>query len=496
MDKVPLALPRKMLPGPEGALSAGCSSQWVKILPNNVSQITSAVATVSNSATVPTQVTLGATPINFFIPSAGPNSFIDTSKTSLSMRVRYVGTVASTPYSGVTAVLQSSAHSYINRMTTYVAGQVVDDVNSYDLAMCEELNWHLDIAQRDCNALQLGLLQETDVTNSVNRLQGHSIYNTSTGDNATVTFADAANGVGSRYFTYEVPLHNSFFGCLNKSMLPIGRLGKLECQLYTPQLAPVTILNAGAAGAGATFQVIIDQISLNVFQITLDSESASILPKSPIWTMHGETHRVGYGSISSGTSGAVSVQVPIRAMSVNRLSSRFSENVISTAGSVSGQFDSKLPLCSSINYFLNGQKRVPPVPHNSLFGTATLFARSMLAYFDGEYDWSKARSGIVPALYNGYIATGYALTSENVEALTFNSGSATTPLSMSAFSFAEDLRITSTSTFLAGQDLSNANSFLELNITASPTNSVNVAFIAKCDILFQINPDGSVSFRV
>jgi len=490
MEKVPLALPRKMLPGPEGALSANASSQWVKILPNNISQIVSAATTVSNSATVPTQVTLGATPINFDVPNAGPNSFIDTAKTSLSFRVRYqVTTAATTNYSGTQAFLQSSAHSFINRMTTFVAGQTVDDQNSYDLAMAEELNWSLDVAARDCNALQLGLCQEDDQTNSLNRLQGHSI--TAWGGASTLA------ATTSSFYSYEVPLYNSFIGILNKSMLPIGKCGKVQLQLYTPQLLPVTIINAaGAAGAGAIIQATIDNISLNVFQVNLDSESASILPKSPVWTMHAETHRVGYGSISAGTSGAVSIQVPIRAMSINRLSSRFSENVISTAGSVNGVYDSKMPLCSSINYFLNGQKRVPPVPHNSLFGSATLFARAMLSYFDGEYDWSRARSGIVPLPYLQYLATGSAPSVTTAEQLIVSAGSTSDATCMSAFVFSEDLRVTSTSTFLAGQDLSNGNSFLELNISNAPTNAVNVAFVSRCDILFQINPDGSVSFRV
>ena len=346
------------------------------------------------------------------------------------------------------------------------AGQVVDDVNGYDLAMAEELNWGLDVAQRDCNALQLGLNQESDIISSINAIQGHIITN-----------ASDLSALTQLYYTYEIPLYNSFLGCLNKSMLPIGKCGKVQLQLYTPQLAPITILNAaGALGAGAVVQVTLDNISLNIFQVALDAESASILPRSPVWSMHGETHRVGYGAIASGTAGAVSVQVPIRAMSVNRLASRFSENVISTAGSVNGQFDSKMPLCSSMNYFLNGQKRVPPVPHNSLFGTATIFSRAMLSYFDGEYDWLKSRCGIVPNSYLSYLATGTAPTVATAESLTVNAGSTTGVSTLSAFVFSEDLRVTSTSTFLAGQDLSNGNSFLELNISNAPTNSVNVAW--------------------
>ncbi len=36
---VVLGLPKKLLPSPEASLSEGCSSQWVKIQPNNVASV-------------------------------------------------------------------------------------------------------------------------------------------------------------------------------------------------------------------------------------------------------------------------------------------------------------------------------------------------------------------------------------------------------------------------------------------------------------------------
>lgn len=485
---IPLALPKTMLPTPEGAASAGISSQWVRILPNNASQVVSAEATVSASATVPTQITLGAQQLNFDLPTGqGANVWCDTAKSTVSLRVRYeVTTAATTNYTGTIAYLQSSAQSYINRCTTYVAGQVVDDVTGFDVAMCEQLNWGLDIAQRDI-AFNLGLRAEASDATAQNNLQGHSID----------AFTGTALALGSSYFSYEVPFQNSLFGVGNRSMCPIGKLAKSSISLYTPQLAPIIILNgAGAAGAGAKVKITIDQIAINMFLINLDEPSMRLLsPKSEMY-MAGITYRVGSGTIGASTSGSVSVQIPVRVKSCRELSTRFSESVVSTAASVNGQFDSKMPLASSLNYFIASQKRVPPVPHNTLIAPATVYSRAIMANYDSAYDSWKMKSSQVSDGYYSYVTTGTAPTAANCDQLVVTAGSATLATSLSSFSFCEDLRSASSSNFLSGQDLTVSNSFLELNISNSNTNALYVSFIAKADIIFVVLPDGSVESRV
>lgn len=488
MSSIPIALPKTMLPSPEGATSAGVSSQWIKVLPNNASSVVSADTTVVSSTTVPTQIVLGAQQLNFDIPTGqGPNIMCDTAKSTISFRVRYqLVTASSTAYgSGLTSALQSSAHSYINRMSTYVAGNMVDDITSYDQAMAEAVNWGFDVAQRD-SQFHLGLRAEQDATTSQNNLQGHIIS----------SFTGTLGTAGSSYYNYEIPFCNSLLGVNNRSMCPVGRLAKTQVSLYTPQLAPVTILDSVATGVGAVVRITIDQISLNLFYITLDEPSMRLLAPKGEHYMAGTTYRVGSGAIAAGTSGSASVQVPVRVKSCRSLATRFSESEIASTGSLNGVFDSKMPLCSTLNYFISSQKRVPPNPHNTLIAPATVYSRALMANYDSAYDSWKSRSGMVSDLFFNYTRTDTAPTVSNSDQRIVDAGSGTVVTSLGAFSFAEDLRSASSANFLSGQDLTTANSFLELNINNAPKNSLYLSFIAKADIIFVVLPDGSVESRV
>jgi len=484
----PIALPKSILPTPEGALSAGVSSQWVRVQPNNVSQITSASATISNGLAVPTQITLGAQQLNFDLPTGqGANVYCDTAKSTISFRVRYqVTTASTTSYTGLSAYLQSSAHSFINRMTTYVAGQVVDDVVGYDLAMSEQTNWGYDVTQRD-TLFNLGFLGEESIVANKNLLQGHYIP----------AFSGTSIAIGSNYNSYELPLGNSLFGVGNRSMLPIGKLAKSSISLFTPQLAPITILNATTAtGAGAVVQITIDQIAINLFTVSLDEPSMKLLSAPSQMYMAGITYRVGSGTIVAGTTGSVSVQVPVRVRSARSLATRFNEAVVSTAGSVNGIFDSKILLASSLNYFIASSKRVPANPHNTLISPSTIYSRALMANYDTTYDSWKQRSGFAFDNYFRFTATGSAPTDATCDKLVVDATSTTEVNNLGSFSFCEDLRSASSSSFLAGQDLTVSNSFLEASISNAPTNNLNVSFIAKADIIFVLMPDGSVESRV
>lgn len=484
----PLALPKSILPSPEGATSAGITSQWVRVQPNNVSQVVSTATLVVNSITVPTQITLGAQPLNFDLPTGqGANVYCDTAKSTVSFRVRYqVSTASTTAYTGTTAFLQSSAHSFINRMQTFVAGNQVDDVTGLDLAMSEQSNWGYDVTQRD-TLFNMGFLGEQSVDPNKNILQGHSIP----------AFTGTSLALGSNYFSYEIPFVNSLFGTGNKSMCPIGKLAKSSVTLYTPQLAPVVILNSTtAAGAGAVVTITIDQIAINMFTLSLDEASMKLLGSPKEHYMAGLTYRVGSGTINASSTGSVSVQVPVRVRSARSLSTRFNESLVSTAGSLSGVYDSKMPLVSSLNYFIASQKRVPATPHNTLISPSTVYSRAIMANFDTTYDSWKQKSGFAYDNYFRYCATGSAPTDLTCDKLVVDSGSITEANNLASFSFCEDLRSASSANFLSGADLTVSNSFLELSITNAPSNNLNVSFIAKADIIFLVLPDGSVESRV
>jgi len=370
-----------------------------------------------------------------------------------------------------------------------INGSVVDDRTSWDLANNSDLNWQYNVADRDANVLSLGLRGEDGGTDSRNATQGHSIP----------AFTGTSLAAGSNYYSYAIPLKSALIGVDAKSMFPIGRAGKYDISIYTPSIAPVTILNTTTAtGAGAKVTITIDQIALELFYLTLDQKSASLLPSpSKPWAMAGITSRVGSGVIASGVSGSLSIQVPIRVKSARSLATRFVDSVQSTVGSVSGQYDSKVPLVSSMSYYLAGQKRVPNVPHSSQYSIANLFNHALQAYYDGGVDRLKAKCGLAVDSYSCYWTTGTAPTAVlNFDQQVIDGSSTSEASTQAGFEFAEDLRLASTTNFLNGSDLTSSNSYLEMNVLNAPTNTQYVSFIAKADILFIVMPDGNLEVRV
>lgn len=494
MSSIPLGLPKNMLPSPEAALGAGVTSQWVKILPNNISQIVSDEVSVPAAVSTFQKVTIGSQPIQFELPTGGPNQFLDVAKSTVSFRVNYETTVASTSnYQNVDCYLQSSAHSFFERIQTYVAGALVDDVTSLNLAMTEEMAYALSAPDRDMN-WHLGTLAENAGTSSQNRIQGHAIDSVLTG--TTAGSIPKAN----ECYSYEIPLMSSLFGPKSMSMVPLSKIGKSQIILTTPQLAPITLFSRSdslTTGAGAKFKVTIDQFAINWFVITLDDKSASLLGgmNGEFYT-HSITQRVGFGVINASTTGQTAIQVPVRVKSARSLSTRFSENVQSLAGSIAGIYDSKVPLASSINYFIASKQRIPPNPINLTTEVARAYSHAINAGFVDSYDAYKSRPGLAPNSFCTYITGGAVTEADKYDNRFILAGANTSTDSLSCFSFAEDLRVTSSSTILAGQDLTVSNSFLELSLAKTNTNALNIAFIARADILYMFRGDGTVTSNV
>jgi hypothetical protein len=461
------------------------------VQPNNLNSIVSSEsAAVGSSITDAVAIPFPSVPINFTIPSgSSPNVFIDYSKSTLQFRVRYeCSTASSTTYTGLEAYLQGSAYSWFNRMTEMVYGMVVDDRTGLDIVSNSDLQWSYDVASRDANVISLGVRGEPN-NDGLNACQGHNIP----------ILTGTSIATGSNYYSYAVPLKSALIGADAKSMFPIGRSGKYDLTLYTPSVAPVTIINTSTAtGAGAKARFTIDQICIELFYLTLDQKSASLLPSpSKPWAMSGVTSRVGQGSLPASVTGSVSVQVPIRVKSCRSLSTRFVDNRLTTTGSLSGQFDSKAPLVSAMSYYLAGQKRVPNVPHSTQFSLANVFNHAMQAYYDGGVNRLQAKCGFAWDNYACHWATATDPTAAtNFDQLLIGATNKTEPTSLATFEFAEDLRLASTTNFLNGTDITSSNSFLEMNILNANSGAQSITFIAKADILFIVLPDGNIETRV
>ena len=502
---VALGLPAGFKATPEIAMSSGVVSQVVRVQPNNVNSITSGNQTVSgtvanpynNSLTFPSQL------IQFSIPAGmGAHTWIDVEKTTLSFRVNYQVTTAGAGYdSTATAYLQGGASSFINRMVTIGPdGSTLDDVVNQNLAThCRQLMEH-NISDRDCFAASQGFL--ADIGAAYNYVQGQYIQQFS-GAQAN-SAGSIITATGNQYVSYEIPLENSLIGCNSKSFMPLGLVNKLDLQLYTASQLPISFFcGATAITTNAVVNVTIDNIALNIFMLTLDSESVQMLGSLQTHYVHGITSRVASSIIPSGTSGYTNVLIGLRGKSCRTLWTRFVDQgtVTGTAAAtaltyaINGVYDSKLPLVSQLNYLLQGKDRVPMYPHTTQLLPATIFSRTMFS--SEKFKQWEQRSSFIPTQFYKYLLTGTAPSqSGGYDFNVINAGNSSSMNNLCTFIFGEDLRKAHNSAVLDGYDLTvTANHFLELNLLVAPTNTVTAWFVGRFDVIFEIT-DGIVRMRM
>lgn len=495
---ISLGLPKGLLPTPEVAMSAGCLSQLVRVQPNNIASIVSPAQvlpatanTGNNSLTFPSQL------VSFSVPCGqGKHVWIDSDKSTISFRVNYQVSTGATGMADCKAALQGSATSFFNRIVHIGPnGQTIDDV--VNLHVSEHINQllNMNVADRDCFAPAYGFSAESGAANAQNVVQGHAI------DSLAGT---AANTAGNSYYSYEFPLPSALMGKYAKSMFPCGSVSKLDLQMYTNSFIPITYINTTVGTTGPTVTVTIDNISLNLWMITLDTESARLLGAPRIHSIHGITQRTATSTISAGSSGYINTLIGLRGKSCRNLFTRVvDQGAIGTlttgasSAALNGWADSKMLLCSQLNYLIAGKDRYPQFPHNTQILPACVFSRTIMA--SEMYELWKQHSGFMPNQYFKYAAVGTAPTSANgYDQRVVSAGSTSGVSDLATFVFGEDLRKAHSSAALDGLDLTvTANHFLESNILVAPTNSQSVYFTGFFDIIFECDLEsGTISYRM
>ena len=497
---IQLGLPKGILPTPEIAMSSGCVSQLVRVQPNNVNTIASSAQALSatqygyqNNMVFPSQL------VQFSIPCGqGKHVWIDSEKSSISFRVNYQITTASVATTGALGYLQDAASSWFNRIVHIGPnGTTIDDVVNLHISEHIDHLLNYNTPDRDAFAAQMGFLAEDKTNSSLNYTQGHKIDSLS---------GTAPTALTNCYYSYEFPLPSALLGKYAKGFFPAGAVNKLDIQMYTNSQVPVSYY-AGTATATttgyATFTI--DNISLNLWYLTLDNESARMLGSPKIHYLHGITARTANSTIPSGTSGYINTLIGLRGKSCRQLFTRFTDTAatvaaVSTTGSTSqasGVFDSKCPLASQLNYLLQGKDRYPQFPHNTQILPACILNRTLMA--SEKFDSWEQRSSFVPSQFFTYITVGTAPTAANgYDQNLVNAGSNCFVGNLATFLFGEELRKAHNSEVLDGYDLTvTANHFLEMNLLVAPSNTQSVFFTGKFDIIFEIDMDaGTVNYRM
>jgi hypothetical protein len=479
-----IAFPKELGRESSYQIPSDVQSYTVKVVPSNVQSVASTVQTLTTAAY--NQLLGNSQNINFDIPAGQSKSvFVDPRFSTLNFRVKYSLVAAGSTTTFTDLNLRSNAMSFFDReFVESQSGLLLSDVNNFGLVADTELQLGVDVAQRDAYALMYGLRFEDASSNSVNSNQGHQIAGL---DNTTLTSA------ADVYYSYSVPLLDSLIGTGASKMFQIGATNRLRLTLVTAANLPLTIRTGVVTGA-ATFQVTMDNISLNLQYIDVGQEGLRMLGKTGgVQYYNGITHRVSSTTVPASTSGSISLLTGLKGSSVRSVISRFSENnTTATTGCVNGIYDSKMPLATSINYNINGL-RIPSNPTDLVHNPA--YAFSCLQQANANFKNGEFRSGIIPSQYCIYIAGGALATDidKNVSA----AGSSSGPDSLASFMFGENLEKIAKEGILSGMNLNAGQTFLEMNVANGNTNAYTAYFIAKQDIIYIHDLDsGEISVRL
>jgi hypothetical protein len=477
-----VAFPKELQNEIDYQLPASVNSYNVKVVASNGSQFQTSTQTLTASSTL--NLNGSNQNIIFDIPAGqGKSVFVDPRFSTLNFRVNYE--IVNTPSAAVvtTCQLRSSAYAHFDRTYTQSqSGVLLDDVNLVGLVQDALIALEVDVAQRDALALMYGFQYESAGSNSQNLNQGHKV---SAIDGSTLSAA------ASKYYSYSMPLLNSLIGKGAKKFFQIGATNKLQVVLQTAAILPLTIVT-GTSTTSATFRCTVDNLFLSLQYVDIGQEGLKMLNKTGLQYYDGVTYRVSSGTLAAGTNGAVSILSGIRGSSVKALWTRFCEAAdLSTTYCVNYIYDSKMPVASSIAYNVNGILN-PSNPIDLVRAPATAF--SLLQESNSSFNNYEFKSGLVPANYLTYVASGSSLptdTDTNVSSSTSASSQ------QSQFHFGVNMEKISKYGILDGQNLNSGNTFLNMTTAISNTKALTIFFIAKMDIVYILDTaTGEVSVRL
>lgn len=483
------------LPSPEGvpkemetgslpfSLPPEAKSMQVRVQPSNISSIVSNTITLTASTNINAEFPIQN--LIFDLPAGqSPSQFLDSRQTTLNFRATYeIVNGGTTAVMGTTnGYLRSHAGAWFDRM--YVVGQngsIVEDINEFGVVQDTMINLQMSNSNRDGVGVAYGFASDYVETN-----QGHSL-----GIFASTRALATGN---TESHSYSIPLVSGVLGVCADSFLNIGRTSKLQCVLQTAGIMPISI-TTGTATANATFKVTLSDFTLQCDYVDIGSRALAMLDQSLVdgkSYIHGLTYRTSTNTLPS-TSGSVSLLAGLRGSSVKSLFARFQDSPLTTAGSINGKYDSKLPMCSQIGFNIGGA-RYPPIPVPALLQPALCFRELQSAV--GSFNSSELASSIPTANYcklsAGGTAQGFASTTQDYN---WNLGSL--PSTQSQFYFGTNTETCARRGVLSGLNCNASPIFLEMTIATAPTNAHNVFVIAQLDqIIVHDVRTGDIQVRV
>jgi hypothetical protein len=487
-----VGLPQEMMLGHlDYSIPPDAKSYSVKVQPSNLSTYTTTFTPAASNAYWG-DIAAPAQNIIFDIPCGGsPSMFLDSRFTTLNFQMNVTYTAAGTLGSAALAdsYLRGGAYSWFDRM--YIVSQngaIIEDVQEFGLIYDTLCALQMNNAVRHGVANQYGF----DVNYQQVASQGHKIAILSSGITPSTTYTET--------HSYSIPIPSGVLGVLADKFLNIGRTSKLQLVLQTSPIVPITGgFTTAAPTTSPTIQVQLSNISLQVETIDIGINALQMLDQTLVdgkSYIHGTTYRTSSATLPAATSGYTSLLAGIRASSVKSMFCRFAQGgTASTTNGLHGKYNSYNPLLNSINFSVGGIK-YPQQPINPLLTPSQAFRETQMAI--GSFNNSQFQSCITPAYYCRLSAGGTAQgnTVGATQEYSWNTSSDAVN-AQSQFIFGENVEVCARRGLLSGLNATSAPIFVEMNVSAAPTNNHTLYVLAMIDaVVIHDVRSGDIQVRV
>lgn len=360
------------------SLDANSRSFTVHQQPNGITSVTGASVSstvfVANSAGLVSQA-FSPQQISFDIPSGqAPSVFLDTAATTLSFRLTWTVSTASSATNPVVSLI-GGASSFFDQLTVYSNNTPVETINGYGPLANMAINSLVNYAERFGGITAMGC------------------------DVDSTTGADLAHAnTGTFYYTFTIPLM-SIIGQSTEKWLPIGLINNLQLFLQTAAQLPVSTYCTAVATQPVFAAPVLDQFILNLKYVDLGPMAgASLLNslKDGKLYLKSQTYTNSNVAIPSGSSGATQSLLQVRNSSVKSLV--FYNAIDKSAACPNGYFDAVNPASTKCQVIIGGS-RYP----NREMNPSNRPTEAMLYYMDawGQRGDFKHYGGVVQRNYYG-----------------------------------------------------------------------------------------------
>lgn len=332
-----VGLPKEVQYVLPASLDESARSYTVHQSPNGVQTITGASLTsnafVANSGGYQSQA-FASQQIGFDVPCGmSPSVFLDPAETTISFRLTWVVTTASSA-TAPSMRLIGSASSFIDSLQLVSNNTPIETINGYGQLFNMTLNTLVNFAERYGGITALGC--------DVDAPQGIELAHAST---------------GTYYYNFTIPLMCLLGQSTYDKWIPIGMMQNIQLLLNTSNTLPVATYCTAVTTQPVISAPVLDQFVLNMKYVDLGPSAGSAIMNSARGGklyLKSQTYTNSNVAIPTGSAGAVQSLLQIRNSSVKSL--LFYNSIDKSAACPNGYYDAVNPASTKTQLVIAGNR--------------------------------------------------------------------------------------------------------------------------------------------